>query len=73
MWFIGFVEGDGSFSISNNKVYFDLTQDLKDIHLLYKIKATVGFGKILTRTDKRRRGGFLCYWKRQFRTPSTPV
>jgi hypothetical protein len=51
-WFIGFVEGDGSFVISHNKVYFDLTQDLKDISLLYQIKATLGFGKILTRTSK---------------------
>lgn len=56
-WFIGFVEGDGSFVISHNKVYFDLTQDLKDIDLLYKIKATLGFGKILTRTDKHRNVG----------------
>lgn len=51
-WFIGFVEGDGSFVISHNKVYFDLTQDLKDINLLYQIKATLGFGKVLTRTTK---------------------
>ena len=56
-WFIGFVEGDGSFIISHSKVYFDVTQDLKDIDLLYKIKATLGFGKILTRTDKHRNVG----------------
>jgi hypothetical protein len=56
-WFIGFVEGDGSFIISHNKVYFDVTQDLKDIDLLYKIKASLGFGKILTRTDKHRNVG----------------
>lgn len=37
-WFISFVEGDGSFVISHNKVYFDLTQDLKDINLLYQMK-----------------------------------
>lgn len=54
IWLIGFVEGDGSFVISHNKVYFDLTQDLKDIHLLYEIKSVLGFGKILTRTDKHR-------------------
>lgn len=51
--FIGFVEG-GSFVISHNKVYFDLTQDLKDINVLYQIKATLGFGKVLTRTSKVR-------------------
>lgn len=56
-WFIGFVEGDGSFVISKGKVYFDLTQDLKDIHLLYKIKTTLGFGSILTRTDNHRNVG----------------
>nr|UCS09841.1 hypothetical protein [Percursaria percursa] len=56
-WFIGFVEGDGSFIISHDKVYFDLTQDLKDIKLLYLIKNTLGFGKILTRTEKHRNVG----------------
>lgn len=56
-WFIGFVEGDGSFIISHNKVYFDLTQDLKDINLLYEIKKVLGFGRILTRTDKHRNVG----------------
>jgi hypothetical protein len=52
IWFIGFVEGDGSLVISHNKVYFDLTQDLKDINLLYQIKATLGFGKVLIHTSK---------------------
>jgi LAGLIDADG endonuclease len=56
-WFIGFIEGDGSFIVSHHKVYFDLTQDLKDINLLYKIKQTLGFGSILTRTDKHRNVG----------------
>jgi hypothetical protein len=57
IWFIGFVEGDGSFVISKQKVYFDLTQNLKDINLLYKIKNTLGFGSILTRTDNNRNVG----------------
>lgn len=57
IWLIGFVEGDGSFVISHNKVYFDLTQDLKDIHLLYEIKYVLGFGKILTRTNEHRNVG----------------
>lgn len=56
-WFIGFVEGDGSFVICNNKVYFDLTQHLKDIDLLYKIKTTLGFGCVLKRTNKHRNVG----------------
>ena len=54
IWFIGFVEGDGSFFISNNKVYFDLTQHLSDIDLLYNIRTKLGFGKVLKRnTDNR--------------------
>ena len=53
IWFIGFVEGDGSFFISNNKVYFDLTQNLSDIDLLYHIRTKLGFGKILKRTNNR--------------------
>jgi hypothetical protein len=52
-WFIGFVEGDGSFVVSNQKVYFDLTQHIRDIHLLYRIKTALGFGSILTRTSNR--------------------
>lgn len=57
IWFIGFVEGDGSFVISKKKVYFDLTQNLRDLPLLYLIKKTLGFGSILTRTDNHRRVG----------------
>lgn len=53
-WFVGFVEGDGSFIVSKNKVYFDLSQHIKNIDLLYKIKKTLGFGSILTRTDNHR-------------------
>lgn len=59
IWLIGFVEGDGSFIISHNKVYFDLTQDLKDINLLYEIKSVLGFGTILKRTDKHRNVFFI--------------
>ena len=64
-WFIGFVEGDGSFIICQNKVYFDLTQDLRDIGLLYQIKAALGFGKILTRTDKHRNVGVFYVTKKE--------
>ena len=37
-WFIGFTEGDGSFIVSNNKVYFDITQNINDVQVLYYIK-----------------------------------
>lgn len=44
-WFIGFSEGDGSFIISNKRCYFCINQ--KDIKILYKIKANLGFGQVL--------------------------
>jgi len=43
-WFIGFVEGDGSIYISNNRCYFVITQ--KDPLVLHEIKNTLKFGKI---------------------------
>ena len=43
-WFIGFSEGDGSFIISNKRCYFFINQ--KDIKILYKIKANLGFGQV---------------------------
>jgi len=56
-WFVGFTEGDGSFVISKNKVYFDITQSLNDIQVLYYIKKELGFGKILIRSEKERNVG----------------
>jgi hypothetical protein len=56
-WFVGFTEGDGSFVISKNKVYFDITQTLEDIQILYKIKRELGFGKVLIRTESHRNVG----------------
>lgn len=56
-WFIGFTEGDGCFIISKNKVYFDITQNLQDIQVLYYIKKQLGFGKILIRGENNRNVG----------------
>ena len=53
-WFVGFTEGDGSFVISKNKVYFDITQSISDCQVLYKIKKELGFGKILFRREAKR-------------------
>ena len=50
-WFIGFVEGHGSFIISNKKIYFDISQNLVDISILYLIKNRLGFGKILEKKE----------------------
>jgi hypothetical protein len=47
-WFIGFSEGDGSFIIATRgDIYFVLTQDTRDIQVLYMIKETLGFGKVI--------------------------
>lgn len=57
IWFIGFVEGDGSFIVSKNKVYFDVTQKLQDIKVLYNIKTNLGFGQVLKRPEIERNVG----------------
>jgi len=54
---VGFTEGDGSFIISKNKVYFDITQNLNDIGVLYYIKNQLGFGKILMKSESHRNVG----------------
>lgn len=56
-WFMGFTEGDGSFIVSKNKVYFDITQSLSDIQVLYYIKKELGFGKVLIREEEDRNVG----------------
>ncbi len=56
-WFVGFTEGDGSFIVSKNKVYFDITQSLSDIQVLYYIKKELGFGKVLIREEEHRNVG----------------
>lgn len=43
-WFIGFSEGDGSFIVSGNRLFFTITQ--KDAALLYRIRTQLGFGVI---------------------------
>lgn len=47
-WFIGFVEGDGCFTIAKRgDIYFVVVQDTKDIQVLHMIKETLGFGKVI--------------------------
>ena len=50
-WFIGFVEGGGSFSIDykTSRISFIITQ--KDPKVLYYIKKNIGFGKIFLCKD----------------------
>lgn len=41
-WLIGFTEGDGSFVVpSKGLPQFEITQNLKDIDVLYKIKSNL--------------------------------
>lgn len=56
-WFIGFTEGDGSFIVSKDKVYFDITQSMEDIQVLYYIKKELGFGKVMIRSEINRKVG----------------
>lgn len=64
-WFIGFTEGDGSFVISKNKVYFDITQNLGDIQVLYYIKKELGFGKVIIRDEPHRNVGVFYVTKEE--------
>ena len=58
IWLVGFVEGDGSFSVSRNGKYvkytFSIELSIEDIALLYKVKNLLGNvgGSITQRTRK---------------------
>ena len=43
-WFIGFIEGDGSFIVSKNRLSFIINQ--KEERILYHIKTYLGVGKV---------------------------
>lgn len=43
-WLIGFMEGDGSWIVSNKRNFFIINQ--KEVQVLYKIREILGFGKI---------------------------
>ena len=45
-WFIGFVEGDGSFIVSNQRLFFIINQ--KEQKILHYIRTNLGFGKVST-------------------------
>jgi len=45
-WFIGFVEGDGSFIVSNTRLFFIINQ--KEEKILHFIRTNLGFGKVST-------------------------
>lgn len=45
-WFVGFVEGDGSFSVNNQTDAVSLIISQKDPKVLYFIKKHLGFGRV---------------------------
>jgi hypothetical protein len=60
-WFLGFIEGDGSFWTRDSNVgtsfkvnsktkraEFDITQKIENIHVLKYIRTKLGFGRVLT-------------------------
>lgn len=46
-WFVGFLEGDGSFFFNKNSINLDISQHSKDAQILYYIKSNLGFGKVV--------------------------
>lgn len=50
-WFVGFVEGDGSFSCdrSAKRLYFKIRQE--DVKILYRIKKYLNFGSVTVDSD----------------------
>ena len=53
-WFIGFVEGEGCFSVSKRgKFLFTIVQSSKDVQVLNYIQENLGFGSIGLMSNKR--------------------
>lgn len=51
-WIIGFSEGEGSwFSRKNNSRGFEIGQDKSDSQILYRIKGSLGYGKVYHNTQ----------------------
>nr|YP_009763312.1 LAGLIDADG endonuclease [Metarhizium rileyi]QIS49090.1 LAGLIDADG endonuclease [Metarhizium rileyi] len=54
LWFIGFVEGDGSFIINKDGyLEFRITQSSKDAQVLFMIKKMLGFGVVRVQDSNR--------------------
>ena len=56
-WLVGFTDGDGSFSVlrqgNSYRLEFDISQDLCNLRVLYKIKAFLAHGSIIINESKR--------------------
>lgn len=47
-WFVGFIEGDGSFVMNSRKdLSFIITQSTADVQILHFIQKTLGFGTVI--------------------------
>lgn len=64
-WFIGFSEGDGSFFLHSNSINFEIWQHIKDVQVLYHIKSTLGFGKVIFPKNKSTMAKFVVTKKDQ--------
>ncbi|KAH7917014.1 COX1-domain-containing protein [Leucogyrophana mollusca] len=59
-WFIGFTEGDGSFSINKRgHVQFVITQSTSDVQVLYYIMNNLGFGKVIQQSKSNQTHRFI--------------
>ena len=54
LWFIGFVEGDGSFTLNKDGNFeFKITQSSEDAQILFMIKKELGFGVVRVQDSVR--------------------
>lgn len=52
-WFIGFTEGEGSFTIAKRgDLHFVITQSSKDVNILNYLMNSLGFGKVIKQSIK---------------------
>jgi hypothetical protein len=62
LWFMGFVEGAGSFIINKDGcLEFKITQSSKDAQILFKIKKELGFGVVRAQDSKNNTHCYIVY------------
>lgn len=59
-WFIGFVEGDGSFTISKRgDIQFVISQSTSDVKILYYIRVNLNIGQVIVQSKANRVHRFI--------------